>query len=199
MKIGSKEWWLNHIAHRNRTFGHQMLEIVNESPDEQFLYVSRKGSAHYPMQGDHKDERYLKECFRGIGLFDMRTTPREEVVKLGNYKGKIDLLAQGFDGSRWVIECKIVEKKHKVGDRKTPISIGQMAESLGQSVLYTVLFEKKYPSQQRKVMSAICVWTLGSGSSHVIELCKRLRVTMLQLDRPAYMPHGQALRIYYLD
>ena len=77
----------------------------------------------------------------------------------------------------------------------------RMGAAIGQSLLYSLLYKIRYPSirASTSVMPAVCTWSLGSGSSQVIELCKRVGVTVINLDRPAHMPHGQALTIYYFD
>lgn len=202
MKIGSKAWWHEYILHRNQSSLQPVLEIVNNTPDELFLYVVRKGPSHYPPQEEVSDEKYLKDCFIGFDLFDRKSIQLEETVKLGNYEKKIDLVAQCSDEPHWVIEFKIVEEKRGLDERKMPINIEDMGAAIGQSLLYSKLYKDKYPSQKWNVMPAVCTWTLGGGSSQVIDLCKRLGVTVINLDTPDYVAlytKRQALKIYYLD
>ena len=119
---------------------------------------------------------------------------REETIKLGNHVGRIHVLASGFDSSQWVVEFKIVKEKRDIGNRKMPINILKISEATGQTLLYSAAYLKKYPSQNFKVMPDVCTWRLGGGSSQVIELCKNLGVTMINIESD-----GKTVRVYRLD
>ncbi len=204
LKIGSREWWLNQIGSRNSGSLKPVLQIVEDKSSEQsstpYLHIARLGSGSLPKDWSIFDEAMLRQAFRGIGLFNAELDLMEESVKLGKHQKKIDLVSSGFDGSHWAIEFKIVEEEREIGDRKVPINVERMGASIGQSLLYSLLYKTRYPSSSASthVMPVVCTWSLGSGSSQVIELCKRVGVTVINLDRPAYMPYGQALTIYYL-
>ncbi len=199
--IGSKEWWLEQIESRNASSLQPLLKIADQSGDEPFLYVVKNGPGLYdPREGS--DEKYLKDCFRGLNLFDSRSIDLEESVRLGNYQKKIDMVAPAYDASRWIIEFKIVEEKREVGESKMPINVERMGMSIGQVLLYCASYREKYPSQEWQIMPAICVWQLGTGAYQVIRLCKRLGVTVMNLDTPEYVAHYtnvQGMKIYYLD
>lgn len=197
--IGSKEWWLEQVEAQNRSHVTRILEEIKEDslPERDYLYFKRTGSSTYIMQGTKYSEKYLKDCFFGIGLFN-RPYLLEEKVKLGNYVKKIDLVVDGVRESRWVIEFKIVEAD--VHDRKEPITIQRIGAAIGQALLYTKLYKKRFKENERfNLMPAVCTWLLGSGSHEVVEICRKVGVTLICLDSPDYMPNGQALRIYYLE
>jgi len=200
--IGSKEWWLDHIKSRNASSLQPLLKIDNQSADEPFLYIVKNQPGLYDPQESESDEKYLKDCFRGLNLFENRPIDLEESVKLGNDQKKIDMVAPGYDSSRWVVEFKIVEEKREAGESKMPINIERMGMSIGQVLLYSASYREKYPSQKWNIMPVICVWQLGTGADQVIRLCKRLGVTAMTLDVPEYVAHYtnvQGMKIYYLD
>ena len=196
MRLGEKEWWIEHIERQNALSG--SLEIRDDPSCQEYnphcLRVVRKNTTHAALPRGVTDEKLLKDAFLSTGLFDRDTVKLEESIKLGNYKGQIDILAVGFDESQWVIECKIVEEKRDAGERKRPINIIKMASAIGQALLYTASYARKYPSQHFKVMPAVCTWALGSGSSQVIDLCKSLGITVFNIGA-----EGEEVRIFFLD
>ena len=195
MELGSKAWWLKQIETRNILYPH--LDVVEEPSHEQYRpqFLAIKDNSNQAVWSrDASEEKILKEAFLNINLFDQQRVRREETIQLGNHVGRIDVLASGFDNSQWVVEFKIVEEKRDIGERKMPISILKISEAIGQSLLYSAAYHKKYPSQHFKVMPVVCTWLLGSGSSEVIELCKNLGVIMINLE-----PDGKTVRIYRLD
>ena len=196
MRLGDKEWWKEHVERQNALSG--SLEIRDDPSCQEYnpqcLRVVRKDSTYPSLARRVTDEKLLKEAFLSIGLFDRGTVNLEERIKLGNYKGQIDILSVGFDESRWVIECKIVEEKRLVGERKRPINITKMASAIGQALLYSTSYARKYPSQHFKVMPAVCTWSLGSGSFQVIDLCKSLGITVFNIGA-----EGEEVRIFFLE
>ena len=69
-----------------------------------------------------------------------------------------------------------------------------MGAAIGQTLLYSAAYKNRYPSQSLNIMPAVCTYLLGSGSYHIIELCKRIGVTVFNIDKDR-----QALRVFYLD
>lgn len=206
-RVGSKEWWLKHIEERNSAGLQPILRVKEDDSKEQkqdHLYVVRAEAGAYRAHDDDRYERqpeiYLIDCFKDMGVFDKKEWHREMPVKLGNYEAKIDLLAQGFDSSQWVTEFKIIEDRKEVGEKRMPINVGKMGEAIGQSLLYSWLLWKNKGLNDAN--PAICTWLLGSGSEHIIQLCRRLGITLITMDCPEYVAlytKHQALRIYYLE
>ena len=195
MKLGGKVWWLKQIETRNILYRH--LDVVKDPSHEQYpaqFLAIKDNSNHTLWSGDTSEEKILKEAFLNINLFDQQLVRREETIQLGNHVGRIDVLASGFDNSQWVIEFKIVKERRDIGERKMPINILKISEAIGQALLYSAAYHKKYPSQHFKVIPVVCTWLLGSGSSEVIELCKNLGVTIINLESD-----GKTVRIYRLD
>jgi len=195
MKLGSKFWWLKQIETQNIPYHH--LDVSEDPSHEQYppqFLAIKANPNHTVWSGDASEEKILKEAFLDINLFDQQLVRREETIKLGNHIGRIDVLASGFDNSQWAVEFKIVEEKRDIGERKMPINILKISEAIGQALLYSAAYHKKYPSQHFKVMPVVCTWLLGGGSSEVVELCKNLGVTMINLE-----PDRKTVRIYRLD
>jgi hypothetical protein len=204
-KIGSKEWWLKQLETKPN------LELIEQPPDvygEEYLYFRLKDSQFISRDEFidlRYDEDFLVRTFSEISPLELYTDPVQRLkversVKLGKHDGQIDLVGLGFDGSHWVIEFKIVEANRELDELKVPIQIARISEAMGQSLLYSELHGKRYKeSQDWKIMPSICFWDYPSGIPDVVEVCRRIGITLIALDTPNYPPYGKAARIYYLD
>ena len=45
---------------------------------------------------------------------------------------------------------------------------------------------RKYPSQGWRVMPVVAMWTLGSGRSEVVGLCRKVGITVIEVSSPAH-------------
>ena len=91
-------------------------------------------------------------------------------VKLGNNLGIVDFVGLGHDDSYWVVESQIVEAKKVPGEHKVPIMIPGMGEAMGQALLYSYLWKKRYPIRASE-QAVILMSEKSLRSTAILTIC----------------------------